>query len=148
MRKIAIALISVICAVLMCLGVSACGSDAEKEEETFSSSMAGKVYVFYTIKVSSDAENLETVEYLYKDKEISFAEDKYTCNYMGTTYFYAKKGSNIYLFLTEEEIEDIVKENAIKTLKLSGRTITVEEEFLGKKMIMTFKLQTEEAEEE
>lgn len=135
MKKIAIALIAVVCA-FMCFALTACADPA------------GKIFVFDTIKVSDDAEGLETVEALYKDKKISFDEEKNTCSYLGTTYYYAKKGSTVYLYLTSEDAEELNKENAIIKFKLSGKTITIEEEFRGKKMIMTFKLQTEEETEE
>ena len=129
MKKIIISLVAVISAILMCFGMAACTPDLE-----------GKVYVFDTVKVSTDAEMLEMVEAVYKDKQISFNVENGTCSYLGKTKYYVQDGSTIYLYDTADDSAKADKDEATLKFKISGKRITIEEEFLGVNMTMSFKL--------
>ena len=129
MKKITIALIGVICAIFMCLGMTACTPD-----------LKDKIYVFDTVKVSSDTEALDIVEHIYKDKKITFNVESGTCSYLGTTKYYVQDGRTIYLYDSAEDAAEANTDKASTKFKISGKTITIEEEFLGVQMTMSFKL--------
>ena len=135
MKKITIALVAVISAILLCLGLVACGG----------SDVAGKTYVFDDMKiVSGEAPegSLDMMKEWYKDMEMTFNDDGTVEQKMGDesdTGYYVQEGSKVYFFESKADADSGDKDKAEVVLEVSGSKLETEFEMEGLKVKITYK---------
>ena len=144
MKKITIALVAVISAILMCVGLVACGA----------SDVAGNTYVFDSVTVKFDSsvseedkeeanEDAEQTKAMYEQGgfEITFNSDGTYTQKMGEyedSGYYVQDGDKLYIYDTKEEADEGDTSKAT-LFKVDGKKIVIEDSGDGITMVLTFK---------
>lgn len=133
MKKIAISLVAVLSAILMCFGMTACGS-----------SVVGNTYVFDRLEINGESSDLlnDMYKVVFAGFEITFNEDgTYVAKAFGEeeTLYYVQEGKTVYCYESEEDAKEGDTSNAEVVITVSGKKIKMQNDELGFEMTVVFK---------